>query len=345
MPDPILFEIEKYDRSLEPLEKVKRPIIVAYGMGVDSTAMMMGLRDRGIRWDATVFADVGAEKDETYRYRRVMDSWLSRRGLPKTTVVRYRPVKFKNYPPYSNIEENCLSNGTLPSVTFGFGSCSLKWKAAPQLKWTQRWRPAVDTWMKGRRVVKLIGFDSSPGDIRRRNHAGTITDTKFEYRYPLQEWKWDRGACLERIIDERLPGMDPEYLNDAPLRWISSGGVPMKSSCFFCAAMKPWEVSILPKNMLKRIVILEARAKPRHRVIEGLWRKATKTRPGSMTEYILDRGLLPKDAVRRLQEDVPKELMNGVTKWRGTGEEINWSDFFSSVGVVPPEYCDPLEVT
>ena len=36
--------------------------MVAYGLGVDSTAMLIGLAQRGIRPDLILFADVGGEK-------------------------------------------------------------------------------------------------------------------------------------------------------------------------------------------------------------------------------------------------------------------------------------------
>ena len=46
------------------------PLIVSYGMGVDSTALLVGFAERGIRPDMVLFADVGAEKPETYDYGR-----------------------------------------------------------------------------------------------------------------------------------------------------------------------------------------------------------------------------------------------------------------------------------
>jgi hypothetical protein len=42
--------------------------VVAYGMGVDSTAMLIGLEQRGIRPDLILFADTGSEKPDTYLY-------------------------------------------------------------------------------------------------------------------------------------------------------------------------------------------------------------------------------------------------------------------------------------
>ena len=387
MIDDTLFDLAPLkERKVEMLENTKRPILLAYGMGADSTAMAMGLRDLRIRPDAVMFADTGGEGKPTYSYERVFRRWLKRASFPELTVVKYKPKVFKNYPPYHDLETNCLSNGTLPSLAFGFKSCSLKWKAAPQETWCKRWPRAQQTWAHGERVMKLIGFDASPGDIRRRNHAGGLVDEKYEYRYPLQEWGWTRDQCLQRIIDERIPGWHPGYLQhtqavtDAWIEvakevmgrdqdafqgaavdlllakfqkavktlrkaayWVEKGGVPMKSSCFFCPAMKVWEVSMLPVEKLERIVIMEARAKPRHHTCEGLWRKATKLKPGSMTEFIRLSRLLPETRIEKLQSGVPTELMNAVTGWRGTGKEIDWEEFFADNGVKAQGFCGEPE--
>jgi len=354
----------------ERLEKIKRPILVAYGDGLDSSAMMMAMHDRGMRPDAVVFADVGGEKEETYRYLPVISRWLKARGWPKVTVVRYRPKKFKNYPPYHDLESNCLSNGTLPSLTFGFKSCSIKWKAAPQEKWCMEWRVALETWGKGQRIVKLIGFDDSKGDQRRSNHAGNADDPKYEYRYPLQEWGMTRSSCVNRIIREQLPGWNPGYLDFMPptleawkefalhrtkenfkeftqsvaalrsaLFWVKRGGIPMKSSCWFCPAMKIPEVCLLPKEKLQRIVMMEARARPRHHTVKGLWRKATKIKPGSMTEFIRLAQLLPAKEIKRLEDSVPPRLRRAVDDFRNGMPVEPWEEFFENVGVQPMGFC------
>ena len=164
---------------------MKQPFVVAYGMGVDSTAMLIGLSEIGMRPDRILFADVGGEKDETYAYQAIMDQFLESVGFPAITVVRYVPQDFKNWPPYHTLEENCLTNGTLPSLAFGFGSCSQNWKAAPQNQFCNAWEPAIKWWAQGGRVLKAIGFDASPADVRRRNHAGNQDDPKYEFWYPL----------------------------------------------------------------------------------------------------------------------------------------------------------------
>ena len=61
---------------------MNQPFVVAYGMGVDSTAMLIGLSGIGIRPDLILFADVGGEKDETYAYQTIMDQFLESAGFP-----------------------------------------------------------------------------------------------------------------------------------------------------------------------------------------------------------------------------------------------------------------------
>lgn len=99
-------------------------LVVSYGAGVDSTAMLVEFVRRQIRPDYIVFADTGGEKEETLAFLPVMDAYLKKVGFPGITVVRYVPRDFKHWPPYSTLEENCLTNGTLPSLAFGFKSCS-----------------------------------------------------------------------------------------------------------------------------------------------------------------------------------------------------------------------------
>lgn len=298
---------------------VGQPLVVAYGVGVDSTAMLVGLAQRGIRPDAILFADVGGEKDETYAYIPVMNAWLLSVGFPETTVVTYRPVDFKHYPPYGSLEENCLTNGTLPSEAFGFGSCSQKWKAAPQKKWLEAWAPAVNTWAIGMKVVRAIGFDDSCADQKRRYRAESIEDARFEYWYPLQEWHWDREECKRQILAAGLP-------------------VPMKSSCFFCPNMSPVEVAALPADKLRRIVLMEARAKPRLEKIQGLWRNGikgkkdpAKKRPGRMTDFIRERGLLPAEEIDRIEHSAPQELIDRAERFANGLEIQGWQDVFASL--------------
>lgn len=299
------------------------PLVVAYGLGDDSTAMLKGFADRGIVPSLITFANTGGEHDRTYAYLPVINRWLKRVGFPPVTVVTYQPKDFKNYPPYGSLEENCLTNGTLPSISFGGigkGACSQKWKQAPQHTFMKSWQPAIATWGRGRKILKAIGFDASPRDIRRGNHEGKDDDPLYTYWYPLQEWGWDRERCRAEI---RKAGLRP----------------PGKSSCYFCFAMQPEEVRALPQEKLRRIVVMEARAKPRLQVIEGLWGRSSKKRPGSMTVFIRQEKLLPESEIDALIANVPTEIVRNQEAF-AQGEEIpTWPEFFKGL----PSMCGGFE--
>lgn len=262
---------------------IDQPVLVAWGVGVDSTAMLVEMVENGDRIDMVLTADTGDEKPWTYRYRWLFAQWLADRGV-SVTVVRYKPQRFKHWPPYASLSENCFTNGTLPSISFNRHSCSQKWKIEPQDRWTATWEPAVACWAAGGKVRKLIGYDAGARDSKRYAHAEGHLDDRFEYDYPLQRWGWDREACVARIGRAGLP-------------------VPSKSACFMCGASQPWEIRQLPAFQLRRIVLMEARAKPRLRNIDGLWRKPVKgmrgatPRPGDMTSFIRDEELLPVEEI------------------------------------------------
>jgi hypothetical protein len=211
----------------------KEPLVVSYGAGVDSTAMLVAMWQRGIRPDLILFADTGGEKPETYAYLPIMDEWLKSVGFPQITTVRYVPVRA----PYTTLEGKCLANETLPSLAFGRHSCSLVFKVEPQDKFIKTWQPALDAWAAGRRVRKAIGYDNGRQDCNRRANADAAVQKRedagdsslYEYLYFLQDWLIDRPQCEELILSVGLP-------------------LPMKSACWFCPASKKAEIIWLREN-------------------------------------------------------------------------------------------------
>ena len=258
--------------------------------------MIIELAARGEPPDVVLMAETLSERPETDAFVPIFRDWMDARGI-ENHLIRYEPKRFKHWPPYHSLLENLLTNGTLPSISFGRHSCSQKWKIAPQDAWTERWPSARAAWAHGRSVIKLIGYDCSPADNRRYAHREGHHDERFEFRYPLREWGWTRSDCTARIEREGLP-------------------IPVKSSCFFCAGMKPDEVRALPAPYLRLIVLIEARAAPRLRSVEGLWRSTVKGRrqaegrPGSMTQFIRDQGLLAPDEIDRIIARAPRDLLD-----------------------------------
>lgn len=273
----------------------RAPVLAAWGAGTDSTAMLIELVTRGEPVDHVLFADTGDEHPRTYAFLAVFSDWLAERDVP-VTIVRNEVRNFKNYPPYHSLGENCLTNGTLPSIAFGFSACSQKWKVAPQDAWTRRWPPAQRIWAAGGTVTKLIGYDCSPADQRRYAQREGYTDPRYSFRYPLREWGWARADCVARIAAAGLPQ-------------------PGKSACLFCTATKPDELRAYPAWALRRIVLMEARAAPRLKSCEGLWRSTVKgtrggtARPGSMTAFIRAEQLLPAHEIDGIIALAPAGLL------------------------------------
>jgi hypothetical protein len=231
------------------------PLIVNYGMGVDSTAMLVGLHQRGERPDLIIFSDTGSEKPETYAYLAVINEWLERVGFPTVTVVQYRPTKAS----YNTLEGNMLANETLPSMAYGRGKCSQKFKAEvidayvigkSRGPWKGAgWAPFHAAKAQGVKTTKCIGYDNSSADLKRTRRVADLVDDNFTYRYPLQEWEWNREECIRQIQAAGLPA-------------------PIKSACFFCPASHKWEIKWLaakhPELFLRAIAIEDGNTNGRH---------------------------------------------------------------------------------
>ena len=65
------------------------PRVLCYGVGVDSTALLIELEARGEAPDLVLTADTEAEKDETYEFQTIMRDWMAERSIPYE-VVRYQ---------------------------------------------------------------------------------------------------------------------------------------------------------------------------------------------------------------------------------------------------------------
>ncbi len=232
----------------------KSPLVVAYGMGVDSTAMLVGMAAKGERPDLILFADTGDEKPETYAYLPVINAWLASVGFPAVTVVKNaRPISGDK-----SLSDSCLRLGTLPALAYGMHQCSLVWKRDPQHKFIKAWQPAIDAWAAGLKVTTCIGYDAGPRDSARRYKSEGKESPGFSNRFPLIEWGWDRERCLAEISAAGLPA-------------------PVKSACFHCPASKKEEIVWLrmnsPAQYAKALQMEEgARAKGLKKIV-GLGRK------------------------------------------------------------------------
>jgi hypothetical protein len=220
--------------------------IVAFGGGTDSTAVLIGLRDLGRRPDRIIFADTGGEQQGTYDFVYTMNSWARKNFGVDIQIVKAR----RRDGTTQTLEQYALRTQMLPSLAYGFKSCSLKFKVEPQDRDINNWPPAKAAWKAGQRVIKYIGYEA--GEVRRVRPPES-KDGKYLYQYPLIAWGWYRQHCIEAIKREGLP-------------------LPGKSSCFFCPAMKKPEIVALPLDLKRRAVAMEKNAQPNLKTVKGLGR-------------------------------------------------------------------------
>lgn len=219
--------------------------LVSYGGGVNSTAMLIQMRARGESVDLILFADTGGERPETYAYLHTFGEWLEFNGMPSITIVR----KEGNG---ETLEENCIRKKMLPSLAYGFKSCSQKYKIAPQDKYCNNHTPLRAVWADGKKAVKCIGYDM---DESHRWLGKEWLSPKYLFRSPLIEWNMGRQECIETIKRAGLP-------------------LPGKSACFFCPANTLPEIRVLRSkhpDLLQRALMMEANAELTS--IKGLGRR------------------------------------------------------------------------
>lgn len=271
-------------RIVGPLPKGS-PVIVSFGVGVDSWAMLIEMHRQGLRPDVIGTAlvgrdDYGNEHRGFYSYLFLANQWLVQHGFPSITFVSHVLKKKAKHFHYLSLAGACISNRTLPSLAFRQNhSCSLRSKGQ-QLD-------AMVTRLYGHTpCYRLVGYDCTEGK-RVERFATTQAelsenDPRYNdvYVHPLQIWGMNRADCLATIAAAGLPS-------------------PGKSSCIFCPSMRPEEVDQLFVDELWRIVIVEANAQPKlkgsngEKGIKGLWTEK------QITDYIVRRGLLPADLVNQ----------------------------------------------
>lgn len=254
------------------------PLVVSYGLGVDSTALLVALasfvRDGHdeFRPSIILFSDVGAEKDESYDYMERMNRWLQKVGFPQVQIVGWATEHtVKGYGAARTLEQQCLINQTMPSISaskFGASLCSVLWKQDVMNRWMELESGLLEQrrgegWFTkhGGQIVKAIGYDA---DETKRAQKGTFRVDQelrslkdkgrspiYEYWYPLQALGWSRARCIAEIEE-------------------AIGKVPPKSSCTFCGAMRRPELLALQKDKLMRALLIEeVAARGRHGAVQS----------------------------------------------------------------------------
>lgn len=299
------------------METDRAPVLASYGAGTNSTALLIEWVNRGLPLDATLFADTGGERDETYRYMEMFSAWLVAHGYPPITKVFHTTRDGR----FETLEEECNRSGRLPSIAYGSKKCSGKFKIEPQDKWTNSWPIAKAAWRARLRVRKLVGFGvderhrAAKGDeyndpkyllpylagqpvmdIARRALGPpppATDDDRADYPRATVAWRYSRDvANLARKIRyavrfaKEYPLIEWGMGRDECHEVIAKAGLPSpgKSACFFCPSSKLHEIRALPPPLQRRALAMEDGAVNNLTSTKGLgrsfsWRSVLEAAP------------------------------------------------------------------
>jgi hypothetical protein len=184
-----------------------------------------------------------------------------------------------------------------------------------------------------------VGFEDSPHERNRMKKCATfpvadIDAARYETIFPLVEWGWDRARCVREIEAAGL-------------------AAPMKSSCYFCTAMKPGEVETLSESHLMKLVIIEARAAGRNlKYTEDRRENLTSILSGGKEATEAERAAAVKAMKRMPPEGVAmcgglwRTAVKGVDRYgRPNGavaKPAAMTDFIREKGLLPSDLIDAL---
>tara|TARA_Y100000004_G_scaffold178314_1_gene220782 strand:- start:72 stop:884 length:813 start_codon:yes stop_codon:yes gene_type:complete len=209
-----------------------RPVILSYGGGINSTALLLEWVKQGKQLDLVIFADTGSEMPETYEFiDKYVKPFCKKHNLPFETAFytasnRVAGVKEGRWQENERVSiyDYYDYQKAVPSVRQR--SCTDKFKVEPIEKYIKK------KWGDKKYPLRLIGIDAGESH-RARYIIDPLTGEKeklYEHNeYPLIDWGWDRNACLARIEEEG---------------WSNPG----KSGCFFCPFQKKKSWADLLKN-------------------------------------------------------------------------------------------------
>ena len=153
---------------------------VSYGGGVNSTALVILLVNKGLPLDYVVFADTGNEMPETYEYLNVMKRYLNKVSVP-LKVVQVRSGE--------SLSDRCLRRRVIPSEIWRW--CTRDMKVTPIHAFYRSLKA---------HVYQYMGIDYD--EVHRMKPARVDYVTNM---YPLVDYRIGRTECMEIIEKTGLP--------------------------------------------------------------------------------------------------------------------------------------------
>lgn len=151
------------------------PVVLSFGGGVNSTAVLTRWLREGRRLDAVVFADTGEESPATLAVVRHAETLCQAAGVEFAVVRGHGDTRLVDW---------YKQQGSIPFITRR--SCTAHFKIRPVRRWmtANGYRPVT--------VLVGIAYDEI--------HRVRDSDVKWATNsFPLVDWKWDRQACRDEL--------------------------------------------------------------------------------------------------------------------------------------------------
>jgi len=161
------------------MQKDDSKYVLSYGGGVNSTALMILLVERGYELDSVIFSDTGAEHPLTYNYLAVAQRYLNDHEIP------WHVVKSRN----GSLYETCKRRRVIPSQIWRWSTRD--YKITPIYAYYRS---------LGGHIFQYIGIARDEVERIKSSHVDYVTNL-----YPLIDLNLDREACIRVIKEAGLP--------------------------------------------------------------------------------------------------------------------------------------------
>lgn len=155
--------------------------VVSFSGGKDSTAMVCGMKDRGMKIDIILYCDTGLEFPAMYEHINRVEQYV---GIPITHLKAEKPFEYwflEHEPKRKNPKLQGLKG-------YSWAGCKNRW-CTKELKTNVIYRYLSDL-NKRFNVIHYIGIAADESDRIR------------DKRYPLVEWGWTEADCLKYCYEK-----------------------------------------------------------------------------------------------------------------------------------------------
>lgn len=158
------------------------PNIVSFGAGQNSTAMIIMMKNQGVKIDAILFAETGNEMPKTYTFLKEFKKWCKKNNF-NFVEVQSKLGNLKNYYTKEKIIPYRM-----------FRQCTHKFKIIPIMDWVKN--------QYGIKQPVNMFMGISVEEKHRQNKI--IGRKQIKFLFPLVENEIDREGCVEIIKKEGM---------------------------------------------------------------------------------------------------------------------------------------------